>query len=157
MKNDYSAMNPTDCVNKLKWECLLTKDYNRRVPLYFQKYPEREQLDPQDIAGFGAQLSIIQMVELDTRDEEFSIAKVEDCYEIKRIVDRYMTEVGEIALNRLQEGSRVREIILGIKAFQKNLEDIDNYTKSLLRDSGYISGGYDIMETLAALAGGGVS
>lgn len=80
----------SDCINKIRFDCIVYDGSCERIPYYYRRYPDRAPLYEQEGGPARAVFTIAQMSHHFSRGATFTISKKEDVLLILDYCDRYL-------------------------------------------------------------------
>jgi hypothetical protein len=118
-----------DCINKAKFKCHVYGGFMERIPLYFQRYPDRMPLYINPASDTIAELTISRMMDMFAKEETFTIHEPNDVLVIKAYIESYINSTRRF-VEELPETddlvifiSRCKAFLLVINEFAPNAEE----------------------------------
>lgn len=105
-------------LNESTFTCYVYGGFVERIPLYFQKYPERKPLFQNEQGFSTTKLTIIQMVDNYVKGIPFTVVEADEVVFILRLCRKYIEDVGSVTERLVADKSDDAHVFLrNIRAF----------------------------------------
>ena len=114
------------------FKCQVYTGFVERIPLYFQKYPERMPLYSNPQGHSETKFTIAQMIDRFHKKEHFSILRAEDVVLITNYISAYLREIGPMIEKIEDPQDSSKRFVARAKAYLQELQTSRKRSKKVV-------------------------